>query len=40
MANGIAMVAIIALAAVLGIAHGPGGILGILSGIGYRPAAR
>ena len=34
LANGVAMLAIIALAAALGVAHGLGGILGILSGIG------
>ena len=34
LANGIAMLVILALAAALGVAHGLGGILGILSGIG------
>ena len=34
LANGVAMLAIVALAATLGVAHGLGGILGILSGIG------
>jgi succinate dehydrogenase/fumarate reductase cytochrome b subunit len=34
LANGLAMLVIIALAATLGVAHGVGGILGILSGIG------
>lgn len=32
--NGVAMLAVIALAAGLGFAHGLGGVLGILSGIG------
>ncbi len=34
LANVTAMVAIIALAAALGVAHGLGGILGLLSGVG------
>lgn len=34
LANGTAMLTILALAAALGVAHGLGGILGILSGIG------